>query len=98
MTRQEIDELKLETKLGILKYDVDYAEKSYETMLGMGDFVANNLKYSYQTVVEELGEERARELLEEQGVTLEQINKICDKWEATLKLIECFKIMKNINL
>ena len=98
MTKQEIDELKLETKLSVLKYDVVYAEKTYERMLEMGDFVANNLKYSYQTIVEEVGEEKAARMFADSNIDIVQMQNICNRWEAILKLLDCWRTLQSIKL
>ena len=99
MTKQEINELKTDTRVSVFKYDVGYAEKAYERMLEMNDFVANNLRHSYQTLVEELGEEKAREMLEqEEPGVVDRMIAIADKWEATLKILELAKALQNIKL
>jgi hypothetical protein len=99
MTKQEISGLKPETKLSVLTHNVLYAEQAYERMLEMQQFVENDIRYMYETLKEDVGEEELRTMLEkEEPDFYNKMNSVCDRWEDTLKLIECFKIMKSLNL
>ena len=98
MTKQEINTMQTETKLFVLKNNVSYAEKSYKRMLEMKDFIEQDIRYMYQTLIEELGEEEAMRLLADNDIDVVNMHKICNKWEATLKLLECWKTLKDIKL
>ena len=52
----------------------------------------------YQTLIEELGEEEAMRLLADNDIDVVDMHEICNKWEATLKLLECWKTLKDIKL
>ena len=98
MTKQEINTMQTETKLFVLKNNVAYAEKSYERMLEMKDFIEQDIRYMYQTLIEELGEEEAMRLLADNDIDVVNMHKICNKGEETLKWLECWKTLQDIKL